>query len=551
MEDEPKARAPQRLLTVSGGPRLANGGDELALVDREGRLVDRLVYGDGGSSAGWDAAGWANAGWIGSSLKAYAGGVLGAGNQVLSRKLDPETGRPVPDTNAAVDWAADPADPILGRRPRYPGWDLEERWRPPRVQGLARVEVALAPDSLRDFLLRHFGAAQQSLDLMVYSFENPALAEVLAERARAGVRLRLLLEGRPVGGIDLAQRWCLARITEAGGEVWWMDRGGEIGPRYRGAHAKLALIDGRRVLIGSENPNLGATPGDDLSDGTAGRRGVYAMIEHPGVAEWARQLFADDLAPEQHVDLRPFQARDPERGAPPDDYRPEWAGGGSGYAPIRPQTLHVQDGMRFDLITSPENSLDPLRGIPGLVARAGPGDRVLVQQLDEPYWWGDGPAEGPVALNARVQAYIAAARRGATVRLLLDGYFDDPDHWNSNRATADALARIAVSEGLDLKARLGNPAGKGLHNKMLLVTEGCGAADAPPHSVRSDPNEDACLAHWSHLGSINGSEVASKANREAGVSIDSKAVHAWLADIFALDWAVSDAATAYLPMLSR
>lgn len=557
-----------RMLTVAGGPRLANGGDELALVDRKGHLVDRLVYGKGGSSEGWQRAGWADAGWIGPALEPYAGGVLGASNQLLGRKLDPVVGRPLPDTNTSADWAADPADPILGRRPRYPGWDLETRFRPARVQGLARVEVALAPDGLRAFLLRHFASAEESLDLMVYSFENPVLAEAIAERAQRGVRVRLLLEGRPAGGIDLAQRWCLARIAEAGGQVWWMDRGGEVGPRYRGAHAKLALIDGRRLLIGSENPNLGSTPGDDLADGTAGRRGAYAMIEHPGVAEWARQLFADDLAPEAHVDLRPFQARDPERGAPPADYVPERVGGGSGYFPIAAESLQLEESMRFDLVTSPENSLDPLRGLPGLVGRAGQGDRVLVQQLDEPLWWGEGPEEGPVALNPRVQAFLGAARRGAQVRLLLDGYFDDAEHWNSNQATADALMRIAAEEGLDLQARLGNPAGKGLHNKMLLVTEGCaeasrGAAalgksgsnlaEATPavtEAIGTSPLAPGCRGHWSHLGSINGSEVASKANREAGVSIDSEAVHVWLEAVFAWDWARSGANTIHLPVLA-
>lgn len=527
-----------RMATLGGGPRLADGGERLELRDAGGELVDALVYGD----ASADPA--PGPGWSGAPLHAYAGGVIGSAHQVLSRKLDPSSGQPTTDHDRGADWASDVEDPLLGRRARYPGWDLEALLRPLRLRETARIEIALAPDALRGFLLAQLRAARRSIDMAVYSFENPELAEALAERAAAGLRVRLLVEGGPVGGIDLAERWCLDRIAAAGGQVWWMDAGGDVAARYRGMHAKLALIDERRVLVGSENPNLGSTPAAALATGSAGRRGVYAAIEAPGAAAWARDLLARDIDPSAHRDLRPFQPRDPTRGAPPADFVPDREGGGAGYAPIAPEPLRLTQSLTMEWLSAPESALDPISGPAGLVARAGPGDSVLVEQLAEPLWWGDGPVEGNPALNPRVQAYLVAARRGARVRVLLDGYFDDPASWNGNAVTVQHLNERGRSEGLDLQARLGNPTGQGLHNKMILLTSGCG--DPPVPGGREPPG----CGRWSQLGSLNGSEVASKVNREVAVNLRSDAIYAYLAEVFAWDWARSGANALYLPRLS-
>ena len=517
----------QRMGSIHGGPALANAGDEVVLRVADGGGTDTVIYGKGATAA---------AGWHGPSVQPFAPPGVSAAHQVLYRKLESASGRPFVDTDRAVNWASDPADAEHGRRVRFPGWDLEAHVRTETARDAGRVEVAVAPDALFGFLRRHFGSARASVDLMVYTFEHPVLAEVLAERARAGVRVRLLVEGRPAGGIDPNQRWALAHIAAAGGEVHWLDAGGDVGPRYRGMHAKVAVLDARTALIGSENPNPGAAPDDDLTDGTAGRRGVYLATDAPAVVKWAADLIARDLDPAAHVDVRPFQPRDPDRGAPAPDFEPNRASGGAGYSPIAPRPLAVESATAFEWITAPENALAPDAGLPGLLGRAGPGDEVLVEQLDEPVWWGDGPAEGPVALNPRVEAYLAAARRGARVRLLLDGFFDDPAAWNGNAATVAYVDAIRRSEGLDIAARLGNPAGLGLHNKMVLVRLG----------ISRDVDE-----HWSHIGSLNGSEVASKANREAAVQVENRAVHSYLARVFAWDWAESGANAEWLPWVGQ
>ena len=506
-----------RLITTGGGPKLANGGDDVALRDQTGETIDVLVYGTGP----------ARRGWFGPAVQPYHPGAIAGPHQVLYRKLDPVSGQPLPDTDRATDWASDPDDPLYGRRPRFPGWDLEDHVLTTELRDSGRLEIAVAPDALFSFLARHFSSARASIDLMVYTFENPDLADILYRRARAGVRVRLLVDGSPAGGCDHNQRWCLARIAEAGGAVYWLDDGGDVRARFRGAHAKLAVIDGQVALVGSENPNLGATPSDDLADGTAGRRGAWLATDAPLVVAWASSLVARDIDPEHHADLRPFQARDTSRGAPQPDYVPDRVGGGEGYSPIALVPLATSGTFSFELVSAPENALGPETALLGLVGRAGDGDEVLVQQLSEPLWWGAGPSEGAVAINPRVAAYLSAARRGARVRVLLDGYFDDPDHWNGNSVTVAYLNLAARDEGLDLAAALGNPAGRGLHNKMVLVTLGRGghaSAGERDGGATATVEDLGPAERWVHLGSLNGSEVAHKVNREVAVQVASDSV---------------------------
>jgi hypothetical protein len=148
----------------------------------------------------------------------------------------------------------------------------------------------------------------------------------------------------------------------------------------------------------------------------------------------------------------------------------------------------------------------------------------LVQQLDErPYWGGSSsnPTDDP---SLRTEAYIAAARRGASVQILLDSLFDDGDA-TSNTATCAYVNSIAEAESLELACKTGNPTGLGIHNKMVLVQiDGQG---------------------YLHVGSLNGSEQSSKGNRELALQVQSNDAYAFLADMFQRDWG----ATVYLPVM--
>lgn len=64
-------------------------------------------------------------GWSGPPVQPYTAGDLTETAQILYRRLDPATGLPVADSDTAADWAQFRGDPVLIRKVRYPGWDLE------------------------------------------------------------------------------------------------------------------------------------------------------------------------------------------------------------------------------------------------------------------------------------------------------------------------------------------------------------------------------------------------------------------------------------------
>jgi hypothetical protein len=212
----------------------------------------------------------------------------------------------------------------------------------------------------------------------------------------------------------------------------------------------------------------------------------------------------------------PYDPAHPTLGAPPVDFTPTFDSGGTRYPAAFAAPLQISGRFRFELCQAPEHSLRASDCLLALLSRAGAGDTLLIEQLQEPPYWG--PNEGTVDSdpNLRLEAYVAAARRGATVRVLLDAHFDSLSTARSNLRTQEYLAAVARAEGLDLQARRGNPMGLGLHNKMALAEIGGQG--------------------WVFAGSLNGGEASSKLNREVSIAIQSTDAFGYLARMFWRDW---------------
>ncbi len=503
---------PQVLDLTGSRPVLTNYGGEIQLLDPSGQVVDALLYGD---------ETFVPEGWMGPAAQLYARGDLPEEGQVWRRKLDRASGLPL-DTDRAQDWAGDAQDLAWGRRIYMPGWALWERgdWRGVEDENptAAQVTVAVGPEGLYQPIAELLAGAQESIWLSLYTFEHPELATLLAQAAARGVDVRLLLEGGPSGGITELQRWCLAQIQAAGGQVLYMAIG-EGAPRgyrsrYRFLHAKYGLVDGRAAFVSSENFTRDSMPLPGAQ--VAGRRGVALLTDAAPVITELRVLFLQDWAPDRLLDLRPFTPGDPVYGGPAEDFVPPTPAMEPPLDSPFQEPVSQAGAFRFQVVASPDESLDPDQGLFALLAQAGPGDRIWMTQLYEHKFWGE-PTSNPVAdPNPRLQALLDAARRGAQVRLLLDSFFDAPDSPRSNRATVDYLAGVARQEGLDLEARLGNPTGLGIHAKVALVQVGA--------------------ERWTAVGSLNGSEVSYKLNREVLLLTDAPAIHQRLVEVFQWDW---------------
>ena len=495
-------------------PGFSNTGDEVILSNNVGTTMDALVY-EGGNTA--------IIGWSGTAVQPYTvSSVFGAEGQILYRMRQQISGQPVPDTNTAVDWSQSKGDVINGRKVLYPGWDLDTYFQTTQLTQSGTLTVAVAPDNAYETLKLHLDAAQTSIAIESLTFENVAIANDLIAALNRGVAVTILLEGAPIGGVPDQEKYICQQIENAGGQCWFMinDSTNDIADRYRFLHAKFILIDGEQVVISSENLSPNSMPDDNKADGTWGRRGVLLVTNAPGVVAHVQGLFDVDFDLTNHVDITDTNFI----GGPPPGFIPDLESGGITYTVRYPHAATFSGNFGYELVHSPENSLRTTDSLLGLINQAGADDVVLVQQLDERPYWGSttsNPTDDP---SPRVEAYIAAARRGATVQILLDSLFDDGDA-TSNTATCAYVNNIAEVELLDLACKTGNPAGLGIHNKMVLVQiDGQG---------------------YLHVGSLNGSEQSSKGNRELALQVQANAAYAYLADMFQRDWG----AAIYLPLV--
>ncbi len=494
---------------TGGVPRLSNTGDEIVLLLPGGSEIDSVIYGSGEGDQN---------GWQGPALSYYQRNTRFAkSGQMFYRLFDPVSQLPWPDTDTATDWAQGNTDPEHGRRAAYPGWDLYTFSQPAHVvwSNPPAIEVLITPDNSYEAVRTLFAGARRSVLIETYEFEHPGLVALLVERAQAGVDIRMLLEGAPAGGLSDETRWAAQQISQAGGQVHFMVNDVEDAhDRYPYQHAKFAIVDNKRLLISSENFTTTSFPPDAADGETQGRRGYAFIVQDDALVTRARALFEsdDDLA---HLDIFPWQAGHEKYGAPPPGFTPPVFENANGYVVRRPIPLQAYDATEAYLLTSPESSLTP-GPLLDLLHQTQTGDLIYTQQLYEHTYWGAGDSNAIDDPNPRLEALINAARRGATVRILLDSFFDYPGSTRSNAETITYVNSIANMEGLDLQARVGNPTDLGIHAKLHLVKIG--------------------NANWSVIGSINGSEVSNKLNREIALAVRSPAIFDYLTQVFEDDW---------------
>lgn len=372
----------------NGTLRLANDGDEVVLRDAEGRVRDSVAYGDSPGAPGW-------------------------------------AGPPVPR-------------PVQGGLLfRWEGWDTDTAadWHGPRT--LRAGQTRLAPET---FLLENLSlftspesavaevagllrGARERLVAELYTLHHPHLVRELADAARRGVRVDLLLEASPVGGVP--DRSLLGALEAAGVNVTLLET-----PRYRFLHAKVAVADGREVLLLTENWNPSGLPVDGRGNRGWGLRGANESLA--ALLEEVHRL--DGV-------LRPGDREGRiDRGSPLPSLASTIPSPGPG--------LRLPNATAL-LLLGPDNGLDGVRGL----LRSARERLDVLQQTVEPGWGEDA--------SPLVEELLDAARRGVRVRVLHQ-YGDLRD-----------LRARAAAEGLDLEVRTWVPHGGALslHAKGVVADD--------------------------------------------------------------------------------
>ena len=518
--------------STAGPLALSNGTETISLRAQDGRLLDLLPYGKSNNYS--DPQQWPQAGGVAPS--AGYGPIINniprfSLFQIINRKTDGCTGLPVTDTNTPADWATDPNDDIAGRRFFRPGQDLPRYALPLQVsEAVTKLKFLVSPDNSFPEFYAELNSATESIKIGGYEYAHPDLIQLLIDKA-ALLPVQILFDYQPVEGLDDEQKYLCQQLAKRSGNgsgcTWINDSfatttSGPFGAtrgligRYRFHHAKYTLIDDKVVLVGTENPKRTSIPLETKpANGASGNRGVYIVTDAPTVVKHFIDLFATDSDPANHFDVRPWNSAI-ITDTPPANFALPPLGGAdrTGYTIVKPQALSLPAGVyELEVLQSPDNVLTTCtqpgkeRGLLGMVARAGAGDWVLVAQNTEDLQWGSSSTPRP---NPRLSAYLAAAQRGATVRVILDG---NP----LNQATCDYLNSQNITGGGSIACRKGNPTGGTYHIKEVAV---CAGGQG-----------------FVNISSVNGTENSHKQNRETGLQVKSTTAFQYMADLFAADWA--------------
>jgi hypothetical protein len=369
----------------------------------------------------------------------------------------------------------------------------------------AGLRVLIAPDHLFEEVRAVIDSAAVSIDIRVHTLDNADLVDAIVSRQRSGVRVRVVLERGLAGPISDQERWAAQQIELAGGAVFVRRPSGAAADPYPLPHARFIIVDDARVLVGSEDLTYQGMPADSKADGTAGRRGFYVLVTSRTITGRLKATFAEALKPSPTYSLLRWNLSHPTYGVAPASFQPDRESGGSGYAVVRNASLRLEGSVPIAVVGCPERCVSEPDALLNLLNRTGAGDTVLVEQHEAAY------------PNPRLEAYLAAARRGAAVRILLDRVDDDPTDPRGNHAAGRRMNTIASAERLNLEVRLANPTGAGIHSGMVLA------------SLRG--------ARYVHLGSISGStDPPGAVPHGIGMQLQSDDAYFFLEEIFTNDW---------------
>ncbi|VVB66760.1 Cardiolipin synthase B [Candidatus Gugararchaeum adminiculabundum] len=107
----------------------------------------------------------------------------------------------------------------------------------------ASAQPVFSPDA-EEFFVSQIDSAQKTIDVEMYTFSNKNLISALERAKERGVKVRLILESR----IDSTTNIATMKTLKADGiEARWATI------TYKLTHAKLMIIDGKKVIVGSHN----------------------------------------------------------------------------------------------------------------------------------------------------------------------------------------------------------------------------------------------------------------------------------------------------------
>ncbi|OYT60843.1 phospholipase [Euryarchaeota archaeon ex4484_178] len=232
-----------------GNFALSNGGDEVILL-KGNEKIDVVIYGD---------SKYNESGWIGKPMKITQGHIL--------RRIS------INDTDTPEDWTN---YHIIAQSDFQPHW----------FQGT--IEIFPYPDEWRE-VIRFLRDAKEYLFIESYTIDSTDFEEMLLSKLKEGVKVSILLEGNPVGGINSYEKSIVHTLWINGANIEFMINApqNDTYDRYRYIHSKFIIKDDREVLISTENfGHSSLTP--------CGNRGYGIIVKNDNFARYMKDIYLDD-----------------------------------------------------------------------------------------------------------------------------------------------------------------------------------------------------------------------------------------------------------------
>ena len=344
------------------------------------------------------------------------------------------------------------------------------------------LTVFSAPRSSLKSVQELIDTAKSNIMINVYSFRSQEIAQSLLSAMARGVRVKILVEGNPVGGMSLEEKKVLSVLKSGGADVR-VKNGSDA---YRYDHAKYMIVDSQELLVESENFNA-----DAMRTGESpGNRGWGIILRNRSASEYMENVFEHD----SNIELADIEEFDPT------DTNIEW----------RPRPAKDSEGTTIDgnfnitLFPGPEDGISQV-----INAIDSATESVYVEQFYIlPHWNGGG--------SPLIDSLVRAAERGCKVRVLLDGSYYNTDGRDDNDEIAAYLNSIGRNKSLDIEARIINAELHGLvkvHNKGMIID-----------------------GKTVMISSFNWGENSFTQNRELGLFVENPKAAEYFAELFMSDW---------------
>jgi len=442
---------------------LSNKGDCFALKNEFNHSIDVIVYGESNLSI---------KGWDGGSIPSSGEGVI------CKRNLDYKK-KPI-DTNTSLDWIH-PREFRIG----------QSNFAYVKFNFNGEIKTFVSPDSSYDAITSELKNASKCIYLNVYEFTSLSLCDEIINALIRNVTVNILLDGSPVGGISLEEKYILKRISNYGGNIRFIKSISEKNSysRYSFNHGKYLVIDNSTTIIESCNWADTGVP----KNPSFGNREWGVIIENSSVADYYVKVFLEDWDINR-CDI--FSMDEMDFNISENYYLFENGYRGNYRAGLFSKKIY--GNFTVYPVLSPDTSL---QSICNLIDSAK--ETIYVEQL---YIYKDWDAE----LNPFVERLINKSKNGIEVKVILNY---NP-FYDSTIEKCNVTKYYLEQNGIEVKYIYTNwSIFTNVHNKGMIVD-----------------NKSVLIS------SINWNENSVTRNREVGIIIENDDIAKYYADVFSYDW---------------